>query len=211
VDRKKNLAAREIGMPRTKLTPEQKERRQHERKAKWLNDREQKAYGPLFAHLAPVYTAEDGYWYWRRQKALAMERSDLDDPTHQMNRLIWQSAKRFAMRALGNEWGPKIIAYIERVYPEDYRLRTLGELVCGKKKIALNYRLAFDPSRIKPMNPDGRYLIEEDVFPPEGWVSPVDPAEFNQRFPLQWYTKENLTEPDDAGLFDRVMSILATS
>lgn len=196
-------------MPRKpKLTPEEK-RRKHERKAKALNAAEAKAHGPLFAHLAPTHTAEDAYWRHRFQKAGAAETFTMTDRANRG--LAWielAAIERFARTLFPAEVVEPAIEYVRKTYPmPDYGRNVWGNFLAGQNRVAVVLHAEPDP---RPGMPNRVKVVEDVVFPPVGWAAHVSRDEFNRRFPRLDHARGVPTddEPDDGGLFDRVMAAL---
>ena len=189
-----------------RLTDAEKERRKHERKAAKMNAAEAKAYGPLFAEMAPTYTAEDAYRKWRLGKAAVAE-------LHFHYGLEWiqlQAIERHAVKLMGDV-AKEIAAHIRRVYPmPDYGPHMWSEVLTTKKRIVYRYKLLFDPARIREHNSDGRYLVDDGVWEAEPVMTR---DEFKAMFPAVARMGDVAPEPptaDDVRM-EAVLEILKKS
>lgn len=191
-----------------KLTQAEKDRRKHERKAKAMNAAEAKAFGPLFAEMAPVHTADDAYWRNRFQKAHSVETHTASDRANRG--LMWielTAIERFARSLFPAEVVEPAIEYCRKTYPmPDYGRSVWSDFLEGRKRIAVKLHAEPDPAipgRVK--------IVEDVVFPPVGWNDPVDHSDFERRFPTLDHSRGVRVddEPDDGGLFERVLAMLA--
>lgn len=150
-----------------KLTPEEKERRKHERSAARKNEKAAAEIGPLFAEQAPTTTAEDEYWHWRRNKARAADWGQRQDGGQVLGQIEEQHYRNLALSHIPEEWHGELCAYALRVYPStDYRKGFWCEVLCGKQ-VVFSFKQVEDAS-IKA----GKRLVPDRVFPPAGWVAP---------------------------------------
>lgn len=199
-------------MPRVKLSPAEKERRKHQRKAAAMTAAAAKSYGPLFADLAPTYTREDAYWQWRRTKAVVAEEGQIGACISAMVRFQLNCIETVAAHLLGRGTAKELAASLDK-YPPSYRREYWRQMLAGIGRHVLKLECRTDPERANQWNRDGRYVVESSVWPPADYSPVLTAEEFDRRFPA-WDRGElgtghiDYPEPDDGGLFERVMARL---
>jgi hypothetical protein len=116
--------------------------------------------------------------------------------------------KLIARNRLGEVYFP-LAEYAARTYPTyvgklggwEHHWSFWMECMCTGRNVN-GWRLEFDAKKKNQYNPDGRYLVTVPIFPPEGYKPVATREEINQLLPVIEAPTE---EPDDGGLFDRVM------
>src|SRR5262245_185767 len=106
-------------MRQRKLTPQERERRRHGAGPARKNAR-RRAEGPLFADQLPQHTAEGEYGHWRRNKALAAERTAYVWGCQLLDVLRLVPIRAYAREAMGEEAFAQLDAYCRRTYPPGY-------------------------------------------------------------------------------------------
>lgn len=191
-------------MARTKLTPEEKAARKLDRKAADMNGRAAREFGPLFAHLAPTYTRDDAYWHTRANYSRGAELvAQSCGPAMTAMRMFQLNViEQFARSVLGVEAFDKLAAHSRRTYRNQagYGYSFWCGVLTERTEIAFAWE-RFDDATTSL----GYRLKPSDSFPPVGYVPPLTRAEFFERFPYIEF--QNSDEPDDGGLFARVMAI----
>ncbi|TXH18696.1 MAG: hypothetical protein E6R03_01755 [Hyphomicrobiaceae bacterium] len=185
--------------------------------AKRKADREKKSYGPLFQEIAEkevrTETVEELKLRKRFEAAYAVENKGLLDKANsglEWIRLRW--IKRETAKILGEEVAEKLWSRAIRVYDtkEAYIESVFARALTTTDEIVLCQELRFDPARVRQYNADGRYLVVTESWPPPGFTPPLTRAEYQERFPKfdHRHGSSEDFEPDDDGLFDRLISTL---
>ncbi len=183
--------------------------------AKRKAEREKQSYGPLFQEIAErevkTESVEELKLKKRFEAAHGAENKGLLDKANsglEWIRLRW--IKRETAKILGDDVADKLWAQAIRVYEtkEAYIEGVFIKALTTTDEIVLRQELRFDPSRVRQYNPDGRYLVVTESWPPSGFVPPLSRAEYQERFPKfdHRYGTSETFEPDDGGLFDRLMA-----
>jgi hypothetical protein len=147
-----------------------------------------------------------------------------------LNWILMRHLRRVAAELIGAEW--------ERILWEggykchgnalDYIVDRYRDCLCTTKSFALGFERKFDPTRVKTwylepneyrahpieMKNDGWYVVPTGTWPPAGYTPVMTREEFNARFNLHHLSvrpAEDLSEPDDDGLFDRTIGALSRS
>jgi hypothetical protein len=98
----------------------------------------------------------------------------------------------------------ELAAYIRNTYPmPDYGKSAWANLLSGHSEVVYRYRRECKPELVNQYNRDGVKLVPVAKFPPDGWTPPITREQFWERFP--YIAPELGPEPDDGGLFERVM------
>lgn len=193
-------------MARKKLTEAEKERRKHERKAERMNAAEAKAFGPLFAEMAPVHTAEDAYWH--RRKVIAQGVEMIHQATggpgiRALTAVQLQWIEAYARLALPAGAFDVLLVRARRTYSNylDYGYGFWQEVLTGNKRLGSGFEKVDAPDTLA-----GFRWVEVGLQPPPDWVPPLTKAQFWDLFP---YKDRDLDpEPDDGGLFERTILAL---
>lgn len=200
---------------RKKLTPEEKERRKHERSAARKNAKIQEQI-PLYASQEPQHTPEGEYWHWRTNKALAVENCSIYDQGSRGLRWIEiQAIERWAVELVGPEYAAKMTEHVRRVYPmPGYGASVWCGLLTGNTKVEIIdrvERLGSQPfawvncNTGEPMTTTIQKIkMHSTKWPPEGWTPPITREQFYARFP---YEDKAIESPDDGGLAELMASI----
>lgn len=191
---------------RPRLTPEERERRKHQRSADRKNAK-LSAEHPLFVdHLKAegAFTdAEKEYWHWRRNKANAAGVFEVAGPA--VEGLRWidvQAAERIIGRIAGSELDG-IRAYARRTYPNPSTIMCVYRgMVTRGQQMEFGYRVEERPELITRYNPTGMKLIPTGTFPGDGFVPPMTDAEWDAMF----RTPEPAEAPDDGELVARYLA-----
>jgi hypothetical protein len=178
--------------------------------------RQKASYGPLFQEIADrevfAPSVDEMKWKKRMEAAFGAESASLCE---QANRglewvRLWHIV-RTAGDILGHEAAFKLWERATRVYgdKEGYIEGSFRHALTTTTRVVLRYELRYDPARINTYNTDGRYLVDADVWPPEGHTPAMTAAEYEARFPRLDHKNgtAETAEPNDGGLFDRVMAI----
>jgi hypothetical protein len=171
-------------------------------------------YGPLFQEIAEheIRHRQLDELAWERRFAAARgaECATLIDPANsglEWIRLRW--LQHCLPRIVGEEMGRSIWEYAERVYGnEQYIASFIRECLTQTRPRVLRHELRFDAAKIGTWNPDGRYLVDALVWEPREPV--LTSEEFDRRFPRLDH-KHGVTvddEPDDGGLYVRLLAML---
>ena len=191
-----------------RLTEEVKLRRKHERKAIALNDRAiRKVGGPgsIFAELAETFTVEEAAWHQRRTRALMIVHLHTT-PGSTLNKALKAiqlgSIESHARTLLGEETFLRLRDFSRHCYQDitGYGYGFWLEVLSGEKVVVFEWR------RIPADNTLGFSAVPVLSFPPEGWTPVISKAEFYARWP--YAIPPDMEEPDDGGLFERVMAAL---
>jgi hypothetical protein len=193
---------------------------QHERK---LRDdesrrvaRQKAAYGPLFQEIADAEvkprTLTDIYWQKRYATAFGAESASLVSKANcglEWVRLRWIA--HCLPRLVGPEMGAAIWEYALRVFDRNTPFidSFMAECLTTAERQVLRHELRYDPAKINRYNSDGCYLVDALVWHPAQPVMSRD--EYRAMFPQFDHVAGVRTddEPDDGGLFDRMMQRLA--
>lgn len=184
--------------------------------AKRKADREKASYGPLFQEIAErevrIEPVEEMKLRKRFEVARGVENKGLLDKANsglEWIRLRW--IKRETAKILGEDVADKLWNRAIQVYDtkETFIEINFIKALTSTDEIVLCQELRFDPARIRQYNPDGRYLVVTESWPPKGFSPPLTRAEFQERFPKFDHRQGsvNSPEPDDGGLFERVMAL----
>jgi hypothetical protein len=193
---------------------------QHERK---LRDdesrrvaRQKAAYGPLFQDIAEqevgTRSLPEIYWAKRYEVARGAEMASLvSKPNCGLEWVrLWWIAHRLPI-LVGSEMGTAIWDYALRVFGRStpYINSYIAECLTTADRKVLRHEVRYDPARVNKYNPDGRYLVDALVWHPAEPVMTRD--EYRAMFPQFDHVAGVRTddEPDDGGLFDRMMQRLA--
>lgn len=172
-------------------------RRQLEAAAAKATQSEQKAFGPLFAHLAPVTTATDVYWRHRRNAALAAENiGHIAAAAEALHLLRLAKIEREAVRWIAPEIVGKLIAYSRSVYTSCvYWLDFWRQVLTGAKTVVFSWQTV--AGRVVPL----------DTWPQVDWV-PLSREEFLSIFPPAFeFFRSDPTDDDPNGLFSLVADL----
>lgn len=192
-----------------------------DRKAAEINAKARAEYGPLFADLAdkeltPVTPAD------LAAKQLAgirrgVENGGLNEhwARQGLNWITIWHLRHVAAGLIGSEWEAKLWTRFEGTYRTNlpYIVDAYRQALCTTDRRDLEYVRHEDRVEPSQWNPKGiRYRLEVTAaWPPAGYVPVMTREEFDARFQLKhifWTTPTDLPEPDDGGLFERVMGML---
>lgn len=206
------------------MTEQEKAFRRAERKAKKMNDKEIAQAG-LFADLPGVVkitTAKELIEVRRRQYVSKADGTSWGSVrfgetwNQPLEDLKIRAIERLAAGLLG-EWFLDLKTYADKTYPKfvgklgghEYHRSFWSECLTMIRPVIIKQHLEFDPARITNYNHDGRYLVVDKVFPPEGWRPPLTRETFQALFPI--HDPPLGPEPDDHGLFDKIMTAIQSS
>jgi len=179
-------------------------------------ERFRKQYGPLFQHVADAEIKLPTVAELALQKRYDAARAAEDrGMLHQANRgLEWirlRWIKREIASMIGEESAELIWQYAVNVFSssESYVENFIQECVTTCVPHSLKYELRYDQARINKYNPDGRFLVTVEHWPPPNYVPPMTREQYLARFPRldHRYGDANAAEPDDGGLFEKLLSI----
>ena len=189
-------------MKRKKLSAEVKAARKLDRKAAAMSAHQVKQFGPLFAHMAPTYERDDAYWHTRRNVAEGIERIHQSiGPGMKALRVVkTRFFENVALRVCGRESTERLVAKFQQTYGTSYPQYAYG---CWEK-VFTGQAVTIALIRIEdPAAPLG-CRVEEETYRLDN--PPYTVESFRAAFPYADY--ELLAEPDDGGLFDRVMAAM---
>lgn len=174
--------------------------------------REKASYGPLFQYLAdeevkPSTVAE---LMWKKRTEAARAFDAAGGPLglallRQCNRgMEWLAVRHLAreLERLAGEVGRLLAEHSMSTFPLDYQRMMFGEFMTTTRRQQL------DPYRVPADNPLGFRIAYRRVWEPAAPL--MTREEFERRFPkVEHYTGlVDEPEPDDGGLFARVMAAL---
>jgi hypothetical protein len=145
-----------------------------------------------------------------------------------LNWITMRHLRREAARLIGAELEAILWEGAEKTHGRSlsYIVMRYQDCLCTAKVFALGYERKFDPARVKTwhlepngyrkepleMKNDGWYVVPTATWPPPGYAPPMTREEFNARFKFHHLSvrpAEDLSEPDDGGLFERTVGALA--
>jgi hypothetical protein len=179
--------------------------RRNERRAARMTKRAADSFGPLFAHLAPSFTRNDAEWHNRFNAARGAE--SLAQSCGPAARGMANLRTRFLEGIAAHHCGPEVAARLKeravRTFGPSYPQYAYGfwENVLTGQTIDLEYVRIEDETR--PMKCRVEIITHQVEHPPYTRES------FRVAFPPA--APEPLPEPDDAGLFARVLACFELS
>ena len=193
-------------MSRRKLTEAEKLARKNERKAASLNAAAAKSYGPLFADMAPVYSAEDAYWHSRAVRSEMIEHlaSGPAGPATRGLKAVELAWIEWNARPLVGEHFDGLAAHLRTTFKD-----TLGfgygywcKVLTGEE-VAYSWKRVVDPGLSLGFRLEVADSCRLDP-------APMTRAEFFQRFPYVEPVGFGVGEPDGTDeFFASVMAKIA--
>lgn len=199
---------------RRKLTDEEKAWRRHQRRADRENAKAIAESGMFAAVPGEVQevTADDMWRRWRANVALGVERIGhvgLVGLVRPLAVVLALHIEQYARQTIGSDFD-RVRAHALKTYGasywQEYAYGFWQELLTGGKEIVFSWRAECRPEWVNENNKDGRRTFPDEVFPPRGWMPPLTREQFWELFPYR--DPEPGPEPDDGGLFDRVMALI---
>jgi hypothetical protein len=129
---------------------------------------------PLFAHLEPKVTAQDEYWHWRRNQALAADHLGRLFTLQQLDEFQTRHlVRRVARELVGPEWFAWLDAYCLETYRCPSYWRGFWRRVLTGGAVVLSWR------KVAQRQPGGPAVVEGEVYQEAHMTA----AEFDERFP----------------------------
>lgn len=152
-------------------------------------------------------TADEQYWRTRSVRSSCVEGAYeiYCDAMTGLHELRVAAIERYAASVIGEPFRA-VRAAIRKTYPSHtYWADAWKSLLTKGHRVIFGWVSVPGLSPITQWNKDGSKTVPTGAFPPDGWAPPLSPDKFNAMFPIVEARPLAGPEPDDGGLFDRVM------